>query len=247
MKRAKARASARLAPLGLGFVCVLGTARAAESSPADTSDEASEQGSEAPMQVATTGPELAVRLGYATGAGRVMAGETLRSWVAGALPFWLDAGYRLTPEWFVGGYGQYGLGISSRTSRSECPGCQVSWIRFGLQVQYRVLQGTRHNLWVGLGVGQEFLNVNLSEERRSSSSTSGFELANLQFGSEWQPLPGLGLGPYLSTSFGTFTSRNERCERETECRIAERDVRIDIDPAVVHVWTSLGLRVVALP
>lgn len=240
-----ARASAWLAPLG--FVGVLGTAQAAEPSPADTLDDSAEFGPEEPVSPATTGPELAVRVGYATGAGRVMVGETLRSQVSGALPFWLDVGYRLTPEWFVGGYGQYGLGISSRTSRSECPGCQVSWVRFGLQVQYRFLQGARHNLWAGLGVGQEFLNVNISEERRSSRSTSGFELANLQFGTEWQPLPGLGLGPYFSTAFGVFTSRNERCEREAECRIAERDVRLNLDPAVLHVWTSLGLRVVALP
>ncbi len=194
-----------------------------------------------------TGPELAARTGYASPIGTLQRGEPLREHVAGAIPFWLDVGYRFARRWFVGAYGHYGLALRSATADTRCPDCQYTWVRYGAQVQYRPFISGNTNVWVGLGIGQELLNVAIDEERRSASSTRGWELLNAQFGAEWEPTTGLGLGPFLSISVDSFSSRTLTCERDTFCSLAERRVVETLDRGTTHGWFSFGLRVVALP
>jgi hypothetical protein len=222
--------------VGVGLLVAL-RSKAQEPTPAST--EANE--------ISVTGPELAVRVGYATALGRIQRGERIRDDVAGAVPFWLDAGFRFSPKWFVGAYGHYGLGFASRTSENHCPNCQHSWVRYGLQVQYRFLTTNHRNLWVGLGAGQEFLNINIDEESRRTQSTRGWELVNAQFGAEWQPASGIGIGPYFSVSLDTFTSQQKACAKETECAVSERNVEVTLRDPGVHAWISAGVRVVVLP
>lgn len=208
-----------------------------ENAPTDATSELAEAD-----VAATSGPELGARTGYAT-----PFGHGLRADVTSGVPFWLDAGYRIDRRWFVGVFGHYGLGVASETSGAACPDCSYTWVRYGLQAQYRFYDLPDRNLWVGLSVGQELFNVAIDSERRSTRSLKGWELFNLQFGSEWEPTDGLGLGPYLSFSLGRFTDQVETCEREALCPMAERRVETTLDGAPLHGWINVGLRIVALP
>jgi hypothetical protein len=160
---------------------------------------------------------------------------------------WVDVGYRIDANWFVGAYGQYALGIASETSDARCPSCQHSWIRWGLQAQRRWVLNPKHALWVGLGVGQQFVNTSISGVISRSRSTRGWELMNAQFGVELQPTRGLAIGPYFSGSLGTFVERSERCTSQDTCPSSERQVQIELEDPSVHAWLNLGLRIVLQP
>ncbi len=232
-------------------VCTLVTsllgAKPAAAQDSSASDYEPDGSSGEAEQVVLTGPELAARTGYATPIGTLKRGERLREQVAGAIPFWLDVGYRFAPRWYVGAYGHYGLALRSATADKRCEDCQYTWVRYGAQVQYRAYVAGNQNLWVGLGFGQELLNVSIDEERRSASSTRGWELLNAQFGAEWEPTTGLGLGPYFSISIDSFSNRTTTCDRDSLCAAAERRVEETLEKGTTHGWVSFGLRVVALP
>ncbi|HEX2734339.1 MAG TPA: hypothetical protein VHM70_22170 [Polyangiaceae bacterium] len=193
------------------------------------------------------GPELAARVGYASAFGRIERGERIRQTLAGAVPFWVDLGYRLDSHWFVGVFGHYGLGIASATSKSDCSGCNHSWLRFGLQAQHRWLLGPRRAIWLGLGLGREYLNTSIDQHAQHSRSISGWEWLNAQFGCDFQPAEGFGVGPFLGFSLGTYTTGRERCLDETLCPRLERDVTKDLEAPGIHGWVNAGVRFVLFP
>ncbi len=194
----------------------------------------------------STGPELGLRLGYATAFGATHGGAPVTETISGAVPFWLDVGYRFAPRWFIGGYGQYGVGVTGASVTSSCENCQPSSVRVGLQLQYQWLRSETRSAWIGLGIGREFLNVSVDDERREAKSFRGWEWLNVQFGSEWQPIPGLGIGPFFSFALGSFDSVEETCLNEFECPKAERRVTTNLDSRF-HGWVSAGLRIITLP
>jgi len=202
-------------------------------------------GAEAPAEPVTWGPELGARAGYATGFGRVEPSKRLQHTVAGAVPLWLDVGFRINRRWLVGGYGHYGLALASATSQTRCPDCQHTWVRYGVQAQYRFYDAGRRNMWLGLGTGREVLNTSIDEYEESSRSIRGWEIINLQLGSEIHVVEGLGIGPYLSFSVDSFGSKLERCRDEHLCPSDERRVQTDLSG--LHGWVNAGLRVVLLP
>lgn len=201
----------------------------------------------ASAEAVDAGPELGVRVGYASAFGKIRNGHRIRAEVAGALPLWLDVGYRFNRRWFAGGYAQYGLAFQGASSESRCPDCQYSWIRAGLQAQYRFVERPTYNLWVGLGVGREFLNVAIDDLEQSARSTTGWEFANLQFGSELQPTAGLGVGPYFSFALGAYDEETTTCLDSDLCPIDERRVERGLPETGVHGWVSAGIRLVLLP
>jgi len=196
---------------------------------------------------AEAGPELAVRAGYATSFGRIQPGKRIRSEIAGAIPLWVDVGYRFDRRWFVGAYGHYGLGLQAATSESKCPDCQHSWIRAGLQAQYRFIDRGSYNLWVGLGVGREYLNEAIDETEKRAKSITGWEWLNLQAGSELQPTAGLGLGPYLSLGLGSYQHMTQTCLSDFHCPLDERRQETSLSDSGVHGWFNAGVRLVLLP
>jgi hypothetical protein len=192
------------------------------------------------------GPEFAVRSGYASPFGQIERDVRVRDSVAGAVPFWIDVGYRLDRNWFIGIYGHYGLGIASGTSDSDCPNCQHSWVRFGLQAQHRWLLDARRAVWIGLGIGRESFNTSIDPVLSSSRSISGWELFNWQFGCDYRPTTGVTVGPYFSLSFDAFSTKTLRCG-DDDCPRAARSVSTDLHASGVHGWVNAGLRVVFLP
>lgn len=132
------------------------------------------------------GIELGVRLGYGIPVGAAVPDSDLKRNIAAEVPVWIDLGYRLNPQWMIG---LYGLGLMTRDDKRLCESyhvdCSLHDLRLGAHAQYHVLAPARLDPWLGVGLGYEWLTADGASGGRFASATMrGWELANLQGGSE---------------------------------------------------------------
>lgn len=193
----------------------------------------------------SSGPELGLRLGLTTGSGEFEANRSLHHNVTGMLPLWVDAGYRFYDRWFVGVFWQYGLGLSSATSKAECTTCVHSSIKYGIQVNYSFLTTQSTRVWSGLGVGHQSFET-VDEETKRGTAFAGWEPISVHLGSSWRPTDGVELGPFFSWSYSTMGSKSNVCYEPDRARCpAEEETSL---PNASHIWWStFGIRAVFLP
>src|SRR5262245_52611991 len=74
-----------------------------------------------------SGIELGLRVGYGLPLGTAygvsgLPNPKLSDLISGMIPFWADVGYRIDPNWYVGGFFQFGIGLvpSSLCSGITC-------------------------------------------------------------------------------------------------------------------------------
>jgi hypothetical protein len=82
-----------------------------------------------------SGFEIGVGTGYAFAAGDTGSSQTaprgtdpanpIGEFVSGQWPLWVDAGYRLSPRLYLGGYFQYGFGFVNYDRQSTCQEANV--------------------------------------------------------------------------------------------------------------------------
>lgn len=192
-----------------------------------------------------TGPELGLSIGLATPRGAFEEDRVLRERVAAVVPLEVDAGYRLAPDWLIGVYGQYGVGISSSTSLASCASCVHTWLRYGVRGQYSVARTDSLHAWVGLGTGP-FSFDTVVEDSNIGQNHSGWELFYLQLGSAWRPTPGLELGPVVSFSYATIDEREATCYRVNK-DLCPRTSAVSLSDAGPVYWSTTSLRIVFLP
>jgi len=167
---------------------------------------------------------LGLRLGYGLPMGDAMESVALSDGVSGMIPIWLDLGYMVTPNIMVGAYGQYGLVSLKNCGGADCSGHDL---RFGVQGQYLLSPGEQLDPWFGLGIGYESLSTTIAS---TDYGLSGLEFANLQAGLDYAVMPALGVGPFLSLSFGKYGSASQDGNS------------VDINQTAMHEWLTLGLR-----
>jgi outer membrane protein W len=215
----------------------------AEAAPAPASDEP------APVTSSDGGGKFVIglRLGYALPMGSVDknsdgSSEKMSDGVSGQFPIWLDLGYMVTPNVMLGLYGQYAFGSLAGEIKAACDqdaqfgvSCSESDIRFGVQGQYHILPTEKVDPWLGLGVGYEMMKISVSGAGQDGSVTlKGFEFANLQGGVDFKPLPNLGVGPFVSFSFGQYGSSSSDG--------AAASLNQDITNKAIHEWLTFGVR-----
>jgi hypothetical protein len=166
----------------------------------------------------------------------------------GAIPLWLDVGYRLTPHVTVGAYGMFGVVLPKRADDNDllgggCPegvDCSAYGARFGVQASYAFLPRGSANPWLGIGLGYEWITSHIQGEPlgfRIDSQTSygGFELLQLQGGVDFRLTERFAAGPYVSASALTYQSCSAELDgAEAPCEIAR---------AAWHGWLVFGARV----
>jgi hypothetical protein len=180
---------------------------------------------------------LGVRTGYSLPFGAVQSGTAMKDDFNGHIPIWLDVGYKLTPNFMAGVYGEYGFGLIH-----GCPqglDCSGQVIRFGLQVHGQFLPGESVNPWVGFGMGYEFMNVSMSGtvagvSAKASAWADGIEYANLQGGADFTLASGVGVGPFLSLSLGQY--------QDCFGKINGHSAKCELGPLRLHEWLTLGVR-----
>jgi opacity protein-like surface antigen len=195
-----------------------------------------------------TGVEVGLRSGYAVPLGQAAGNGTngsgdLSKVFSGVIPIWVDAGYRLNPNFYIGGFFQYGIGLIPKdalgSTTIQCGqngvSCSGSDIMLGVDAQYHLMPDGAIDPWVGIGVGYEIGNVNVSEAGTSAGeSFNGFQFVNAQVGADYKPTPNFGIGPFVMFSAGEFAncSLSGAASGET-CTIPQK---------AVHEWLTFGLR-----
>jgi len=186
-----------------------------------------------------SGIELGVRVGYGLPLGTAygvagLPNTKLSDLISGMIPFWADVGYRIDPNWYVGGFFQFGLGF---VPSSLCPGisCSENDLRFGLDVHYHFLPAGTFDPWVGIGAGYEIFNLSASSSGVSgSASTNGWEFGNAQLGLDFKLSPEVGVGPFVTFTVAQFANAS--------ASVQGISVSQSIANKTIHEWLIFGLR-----
>jgi hypothetical protein len=205
-----------------------------------------------------TGIELGLRAGYALPFGNASGGgsstttttngttvtttgggSSLSDGVSGQIPLWVDAGYRITPNFYVGGFLQYGFAFIPNNSTTGCGQSGVSCsghdVMFGVDAHYHVMPAAPFDPWVGLGFGYEILTFNLSQGSQSADvSASGWQFVNFQVGGDYHVTPSFGVGPFVALSLGQYSSASTSSGATSTSN--------DIPNKAMHEWLTFGLR-----
>jgi hypothetical protein len=190
------------------------------------------------------GFEIGVRTGYAFAAGDTGATDTLPDravgdYVSGVWPLWIDAGYRLSRQLYLGGYFQYGFGFVNEDRQDLCRNsnvdCSASDTRLGLMFRYHFAPGWPLAPWAAYGFGYEWGGFSVGD---TDSDWSGFELMNLQVGADYALPHGLVIAPFLSFSLGQFRS----VTTATRLGGATFTVDEDVESHSFHEWILIGVR-----
>lgn len=223
---AAAPARASLATLALASLLWTGAARAEED--VEDPDKPS-------------GWEFGLRSGYALAFGKLAANtDPISDDVSGMIPIWVDAGYRITPHFYVGAYFQYGFILLA----DGCDGCSAKDIRLGANVHYHVLPHASVDPWLGAGLGYEWLSASQTTgsgltARTLDATFHGFELLNLQAGVDFRISDKGTVGPFVAFTF-------DQASTQTVSSGNQSSSTSDFDKAFHH-WLYLGVRVAFIP
>jgi hypothetical protein len=196
-----------------------------------------------------TGLELGLRTGYALPFGDVYGAAngnpalSLSDQTTGVLPIWIDAGYRFSPNIYLGAFFQYGVAFinSSKAFNGGCSGsgtsCSGSDVLVGVDLHYHLLPDKTLDPWGGVGAGYEIGSESQSANGTSSGATyNGFQFLNLQAGVDWKGItPSLGIGPFLMFSLGQYSNCSYSGAAATffSCTIPS---------GALHEWLTIGVR-----
>lgn len=111
-----------------------------------------------------------------------------------------DLGIGVSRNVVFGVFGEY----ARFSSPSDCPQCDTNTLAVGPFVRYHVVQGTRFDPWLQLGVGYRRLTASLGDR---DVDYRGIDWARVAFGGDWYALSQVGFGPYAEVTLGTFTDR----------------------------------------
>jgi outer membrane protein W len=217
----------RAAVLAVGFVIgtlICGAAQAQTAPPANR-----------------LGVDVGIRLGYAIPAGNISgtAGDGMNDNFWGAVPLILESAYHVTEGVSVGVLFQYAVLQLKDNSVTGCDSngltCSGAVTRVGVQAMYHLFPRPGFVPWVGVGTGYEWLNVDLSQNGGSVSSTArGFEFLTLHAGVDFRETATLSIGPFASFSLGRY---------QTETFDAGgTSTPMEITDQALHGWLQIGAR-----
>ena len=183
------------------------------------------------------GFDFGLRLGYAVPFGDMVQNNGLNDNFSGAIPFVLEAGYRFTPNITAGALFQYAFTQVKDNPNTGCGGgvsCSGSVVRLGLEGIYNMRTGDSVDPWVGLGIGYEWMNIDLSTPGGTTNAEmNGIEFLTVQGGGDFRLTPQLGLGPFLSFSIARYGSASFTQGGFTTSPNIQ---------TAVHEWLQLGVR-----
>lgn len=186
------------------------------------------------------GFQIALGSGYAFPIGSVDGSMDQSSFVAGQVPLILDLGVKTSESVYVGAYLGLGIGRPGDAIRSTCSAsavdCSLTTFRIGVNFQYHLKPREKINPYVGYGLGYESATLTAVGPGGSVDlSVSGFEIARLGLGFDYRANKTIGIGPYIDSGFGTYTTLSLDGQSAT------------INSPSMHGWINLGVRAVLFP
>ena len=199
-------------------------------------------GTPSPQPAGPSGLELGARLGYSIPLGSLTGAQNaaLRNTVSGRLPFGLDVGYRISPSFYIGGSFQYAALFVASNATTGCGQGEVSCsghdLQLGILAAYHPVQAGALDPWVGLGIGYESAEVDVTQGSMSASArVTGFQFLNLLAGADYKLDSNFGIGPLVSLSLGEY-SNQQACAAGGQC------VSTSISNSALHEWLTFGVR-----
>jgi hypothetical protein len=211
-------------------------ATVAEADPVAPPDAAENQAEEPARE---RGVSVGLRAAYAFPIGRWAKGDDLSANVSGmVVPIWVDAGYRLSREFYVGAFGSFGFGS---VADSLCPpvlSCSATDWRLGVNGHVHFARLLRLaapvDPWVGLGAGYESTSIKAEAQGTKASETDrGFEFGNLQLGADYTGLGAVRVGGFFTLTLAQYSSRSLEDASGTKDYTPNR---------AFHLWLMLGVR-----
>jgi hypothetical protein len=164
----------------------------------------------------------------------------LSSSVNGQLPLWLDVGYRISPEIYVGGFLQFGVIFPANNQTTGCgqngQSCGGNDVLAGVDFHYHFLPKTSFDPWAGVGVAYEWLNTSSSSGGQSSGGQlAGWQYVNFQLGGDYKIAPNIGIGPFVMLSLGQYDSYSFSGSQGAS-------TSGDVPSKALHEWLTFGVR-----
>jgi hypothetical protein len=193
-----------------------------------------------------SGIEVGLRTGYAIALGSAAGGANgapsanMSDYVSGAIPIWIDAGYRFaSPNLFVGAYFQYGIGFTAGQTSKACSAngvsCSANVVMYGIQAHYHIMPDATFDPWVGLGIGMESANLQETVGGQSGGgSLSGWDYAIIQVGGDYHLMPALAIGPFVNFALGQYGNQSSSGGGQSQSA--------SIPNTALHEWLTIGIR-----
>lgn len=144
--------------------------------------------------------EIAVGGGYAQPFGNISTapGQALQDFTNAGAAVNLDIGYRATPNFMVGVYGQYGQYDSdfARVTARDFSG--------GLQANFHLAPDVGMDPWIGIGSG--YHGFWLVPDNLPNSNYSGWEIVRGRLGADFRVSNELAIGPQVGAAMTLYFS-----------------------------------------
>jgi len=194
------------------------------------------------------GFQLALRTGVSLPFGSVNGGTAMSDAFSAQAPLLLDVGWKIIPNLFVGAFGGAAVGGAAGQVDDACAQLGVSCLgvayRFGILAEWNFRPDKTVNPWGGYGLGYETGSSSGSNAKNSiSNSVHGFEYAHLLGGVDFRLQDWFGIGPFVDAAFGSYDVAESATN--TGGRVLNRGG--SVTDKTIHVWLTLGVRVVMLP
>ncbi|MBX3182933.1 MAG: hypothetical protein KIT72_17930 [Polyangiaceae bacterium] len=199
---------------------------------------------------AREGFQMDIRTGarFPAGSASGAPGDSLGARYAWQVPLTVGLGFKLSPHLYLGGYigGARGsLGSDQRTRRAcrHGGGCRATAAELGAQLSYSFSPAARWNPWISYGLGWEQVIQSLSTDASDfrgyveETTTQGFTLAKLGVGIDHRAR--VGIGPFAEAAVGQYYAN--------KTLLGDGTLTKEIDKTALHVWITLGARLVIAP
>jgi hypothetical protein len=189
-----------------------------------------------------SGLALGGHTGYSIPLGNIakdLGPPDLNKYLAGAVPFVFEIGYRFTPNLYLGGYFSFAFAPTSSELCARVGGdCSSSatQLKFGPQVRYTFSPQKRFSPWLGAGGGYEIVNLSVNQGNASESYTvKGWEFFTAEIGGDIHVARDFTIGPYGSFGVGQYFSMDKTANNGASSSA-------DFKNTSIHEWLTLGMR-----
>jgi hypothetical protein len=174
---------------------------------------------------------IGARVGGAVPFGHV-SGNYAGDAVEGAVPIWLDLGYRFSHHFSIGAEVSYAVAYIPDNGFGGCDGvttdCTGHLWRFGISAIWHFLPCFKFDPWTSLGVGYEQLGLAatdaLSGEDLGTAYLSGPQFVHVGLGGDYHVDRLFDVGPFVDVSVADYQTDDS-----------------------VHYWLTFGLRATLNP